>query len=92
MQRAVKAALSGEGATQASRARVAHPDFLFQRGRSVSTARHDSSAPAARNVLRWPSRATSNANDIDRSVTDEYVAEGLAELEAFANSNVLVAA
>jgi len=34
----------------------------------------------------------SNANDNDRSVTAEYVAAGLAELEAFANSNVLVAA
>jgi hypothetical protein len=58
----------------------------------VSTARYDSSAPAARIVLRWPSRATSNANKNDRIVTDEYIANGLDELEAFANSNVLVAA
>jgi hypothetical protein len=58
----------------------------------VSTARYDSSAPAARIVLRWPSRATSNANDNDRIVTPAYIAEGLDELEAFANADVLVTA
>jgi hypothetical protein len=59
----------------------------------VSTAWYDSSAPAGRGLPRWPSRATTNANtESDRIVTDEYVADGLAELEAYANSDVLVAA
>jgi hypothetical protein len=58
----------------------------------VSTASYDSGTAAGRGLPRWPSRATSNANENDRSVTPEYIAAGLDELETFANAGVLVAA